>query len=118
GAPGLGYIVFEAEEAGGVAVGKGPIAKFIPADMQARIMAKAGLKAGDAVFFAADQESAAAKLAGAARAKIAEEPGLIGTDRFEFCWIVDFPMYEWNQEEKRVDFSHNPSSIPNMACPA
>src|SRR5262249_59230796 len=98
--------------------GRGRIAKFIRADVQARIMAKAGLKAGDAVFFAADQAPAAAKLAGAARAKIAEELGLIDKDRFEFCWIVDFPMYEWNQEEKRVDFSHNPSSIPNMACPA
>jgi aspartyl-tRNA synthetase len=109
GAPGLGYIVFDADG------GKGPIAKFIPADVQARIMEKAGVRAGDAVFFAADKPAAAAKLAGAVRSKIGEELGLIVKDRFEFCWIVDFPMYEWNEEEKKIDFSHNPFSMPNMA---
>ena len=109
GAPGLGYIVFEADG------GKGPIAKFIPADVQAKMMASAGVGAGDAVFFAAGKPADAAKLAGAARNKIAEELGLIAKDRFEFCWIVDFPMYEWNEEEKRIDFSHNPFSMPNMA---
>ena len=109
GAPGLGYVVFEADG------GKGPIAKFIPADVQARIMAKAGVQAGDAVFFAADKSGAAARLAGAARTRIGEELGLIAKDRFEFCWIVDFPMYEWNEEEKRIDFSHNPFSMPNVA---
>ncbi|MGA7488213.1 MAG: aspartate--tRNA ligase [Xanthobacteraceae bacterium] len=108
GAPGLGYIVFDAEG------GKGPIAKFIPADVQARIMSKAGIGAGDAVFFVADQPAAAAKLAGAARTKIGDELGLIAKGRFEFCWIVDFPMYEWNEEEKKIDFSHNPFSMPNM----
>jgi aspartyl-tRNA synthetase len=110
GAPGLGYIVFEADG------GKGPIAKFIPADVQQKIAAKAGIKAGDAVFFAADKPQNAAKLAGAARTKIGEELGLLGKDRFEFCWIVDFPMYEWNEEEKKIDFSHNPFSMPNMAA--
>jgi aspartyl-tRNA synthetase len=108
GAPGLGYIVFEADG------GKGPIAKFIPADVQAKIMAKAGAKAGDAVFFAADKPAGAAKLAGAARTRIGEELGLIAKDRFELCWIVDFPMYEWNEEEKKIDFSHNPFSMPNL----
>jgi aspartyl-tRNA synthetase len=108
GAPGLGYIVFEADG------GKGPIAKFIPPDVQAQIMAKAGVKAGDAVFFAADKPSAAAKLAGAARIRIGEDLGLIAKDRFELCWIVDFPMYEWNEEEKKIDFSHNPFSMPNV----
>jgi aspartyl-tRNA synthetase len=110
GAPGLGYIVFEADG------GKGPIAKFIPAEVQKKIAAKAGIKAGDAVFFAADKPQNAAKLAGAARSKIGEELGLLGKDRFEFCWIVDFPMYEWNEEEKKIDFSHNPFSMPNMAA--
>jgi aspartyl-tRNA synthetase len=110
GAPGLGYIVYEADG------GKGPIAKFIPADVQQKIAAKAGIKAGDAVFFAADKPANAAKLAGAARTKIGEELGLLGKDRFEFCWIVDFPMYEWNEEEKKIDFSHNPFSMPNMAA--
>jgi aspartyl-tRNA synthetase len=108
GAPGLGYIVFEADG------GKGPIAKFIPADVQARIAAAAGVKAGDAVFFAADKQPAAARLAGAARTRIGEELRLIKKDRFEFCWIVDFPMYEWNEEEKKIDFSHNPFSMPNV----
>ncbi len=108
GAAGLGYIVFEADG------GKGPIAKFIPADVQAKMMAKAGIKAGDAVFFSAGKPDAAAKLAGAARTRIGEELGLIAKDRFEFCWIVDFPMYEWNEEEKKIDFSHNPFSMPNL----
>jgi aspartyl-tRNA synthetase len=108
GAPGLGYIVFEADG------GKGPIAKFIPADVQQRIAAKAGIKPGDALFFAADKPAAAAKLAGAARTKIGEELGLVAKGRFEFCWIVDFPMYEWNEEEKKIDFSHNPFSMPNV----
>jgi aspartyl-tRNA synthetase len=112
GAPGLGYIVFERE--GDSVVGKGPIAKFIPPDVQARIVADAGLHAGDAVFFAADRPDAAARLAGAARARIGEELGLIARDRFELCWIVDFPMYEWNEQEKKIDFSHNPFSMPNM----
>jgi aspartyl-tRNA synthetase len=108
GAPGLGYIVFDADG------GKGPIAKFIPPDVQATIRAKAGVGAGDAVFFAADKPAGAARLAGAARTRIGEELGLVAKDRFEFCWIVDFPMYEWNDEEKKIDFSHNPFSMPNM----
>ena len=107
-APGLGYIVIEAEG------GKGPIAKFIPAEVQAKIAAKAGVKPGDAVFFAADRPEAAAKLAGAAHTKLGEELGLIEKDCFAFCWIVDFPMYEWNEEEKKIDFSHNPFSMPGM----
>jgi aspartyl-tRNA synthetase len=110
GAPGLGYIVFEADG------GKGPIAKFIPAAVQQKIAAKAGIKVGDALFFAADKPGSAAKLAGAARTKIGEELGLLDKTRFEFCWIVDFPMYEWNEEEKKIDFSHNPFSMPNLAA--
>jgi aspartyl-tRNA synthetase len=108
GAPGLGYIVFEADG------GKGPIAKFIPVAVQQMIAAKAGVKAGDALFFAADKPGSAAKLAGAARTKIGEELGLLDKARFEFCWIVDFPMYEWSEEEKKIDFSHNPFSMPNL----
>jgi aspartyl-tRNA synthetase len=108
GAPGLGYIVFDVDG------GKGPIAKFIPPDVQERIAAKAGIKAGDAVFFATDKPAGAAKLAGAARVRISDELELAATNRFEFCWIVDFPMYEWNEEEKKIDFSHNPFSMPNL----
>jgi aspartyl-tRNA synthetase len=112
GAPGLGYIVFEEE--GGALTGKGPIAKFIPAAIQARIAEKAGAKAGDAVFFAAGAEAKAAALAGKARIRIGDELKLSDTDQFAFCWVVDFPMYEWNEEEKRIDFSHNPFSMPNF----
>ncbi|MGD9543648.1 MAG: aspartate--tRNA ligase [Methylocystis sp.] len=110
GAPGLGYVIFEDEN--GALVGKGPIAKFIPADVQATIAAKAGVGPGDAVFFSAGEETAAAKLAGMARLRIGDELGLAKTDVFEFCWIVDFPMYEWNEDDKKVDFSHNPFSMP------
>ncbi|HEX2216874.1 MAG TPA: aspartate--tRNA ligase [Xanthobacteraceae bacterium] len=106
-APGLGYIVFDAEG------GKGPIAKFVPDEIQQRVISKSSIKAGDAVFFSAGKPDAAAKLAGAARTRMGEELGLIRKDRFEFCWIVDFPMYEWSEEEKKIDFSHNPFSMPN-----
>jgi len=128
GAAGLGYIVFEEDLAtsGGSAspqelgvlatqprlVGKGPLAKFIPLDILAAIAGRAGAKAGDAVFFSAGKEGEAATLAGQARLRIGRELGLVDENRFEFCWIVDFPMYEWNEEEKRVDFSHNPFSMP------
>ena len=111
GAPGLGYIVFEEE--GGALTGKGPIAKFIPAAIQARIAEKAGAKAGDAVFFAAGTEAKAAALAGKARIRIGDELKLSDTDQFAFCWVVDFPMYERNEEDKKIDFSHNPFSMPN-----
>ncbi|MGJ0504146.1 MAG: aspartate--tRNA ligase [Methylocystis sp.] len=110
GAPGLGYVIFEEEN--GALVGKGPIAKFVPADVQAAIAAKASVKAGDAVFFSAGEETAAARLAGMARQRIGDELGLAKKDVFEFCWIVDFPMYEWNEDDKKVDFSHNPFSMP------
>ena len=110
GAPGLGYVLFE-EEAGAL-VGKGPIAKFIPSDVLSKIALKAGVSKGDAVFFSAGEETAAAKLAGAARIRIGTELGLSRTNVFEFCWIVDFPMYEWNEDEKKIDFSHNPFSMP------
>ncbi|MGA7678867.1 MAG: amino acid--tRNA ligase-related protein, partial [Pseudolabrys sp.] len=69
---------------------------------------------GDAVFFVAGKPKDFVKFAGPARTRIGEELGLIAKDRFEFCWIVDFPMYEWNDEEKKIDFSHNPFSMPNL----
>jgi aspartyl-tRNA synthetase len=105
GAPGLGYIVF----AEGAA--KGPIAKFLDAPRLERLKALAGLKDGDAVFFVCDKKDAAAKLAGAARTKIAHELGLVAEGEFRFCWIVDFPMYELDETGK-VAFSHNPFSMP------
>ena len=110
GAPGLGYIIFE----GGAdaLAGRGPIAKFLSPEAQKALIAKATLSAGDAVFFSCDKEAKAAKLAGAARIRIGAELGVSKKDVFEFCWIVDFPMFEWNEEEKRIDFSHNPFSMP------
>ncbi len=116
GAAGLGYIIFEGE--GGRLTGRGPIAKFLPAEVQGKIAEKAFLKSGDAVFFACDQEDKAAKLAGAARIRIGSELDLTKKDVFEFCWIVDFPMYEWNEDEKKIDFSHNPFSMPNFDAEA
>jgi aspartyl-tRNA synthetase len=112
GAPGLGYVVFEEEN--GQLTGKGPIAKFIPAEVQALIAERAGAKAGDAVFFSAGPEAKAAGLAGKARIRIGDELGLCDKDQYAFCWITDFPMYEWSEEEKRIDFSHNPFSMPNI----
>jgi aspartyl-tRNA synthetase len=113
-APGLGYVTFEDE--GGKLAGKGPIAKFIPEPVLARIAQKTGAKAGDAVFFSAGKAEAAAKLAGAARTRIGNELQLKASPYydFHFCWVVDFPMYEWNEEEKKIDFSHNPFSMPNF----
>jgi aspartyl-tRNA synthetase len=110
GAPGLGYIIFDGE--GDNLAGKGPIAKFLSAEAQRALAAKAGVKAGDAVFFACDKEAKAAKLAGLARVRIGAELKISRTDGFELCWIVDFPMYEWNEDEKKIDFSHNPFSMP------
>ncbi len=110
GAPGLGYIIFEGE--GDALAGKGPIAKFLSPGAQRAVIANAKLSAGDAVFFACDRADKAAKLAGAARVRIGNDLGVSKTDVFEFCWIVDFPMYEWTEEEKKIDFSHNPFSMP------
>jgi aspartyl-tRNA synthetase len=106
GAPGLGYILFEA---GG---GKGPIAKFVPEAAQGALREAAGLSDGDAVFFVCDMKGPATKLAGQARTKIAQEMDLIAKDEFRFCWIVDFPMYEKNEDTGQIEFSHNPFSMP------
>ncbi len=113
-APGLGYVTFENDS--GKLTGKGPIAKFIPEPVLARIAQKTGAKAGDAVFFSAGKADGAAKLAGAARTRIGNELQLKASPYydFHFCWVVDFPMYEWNEEEKKIDFSHNPFSMPNF----
>ncbi|MEM1140872.1 MAG: aspartate--tRNA ligase, partial [Pseudomonadota bacterium] len=110
-APGLGYIVFKEE--GGVLTGSGPIAKFVPADVQTRMADAAGIKAGDALFFACDKADAAAKLAGAARLRIGDQLNLVEDGRFKFCWIVDFPIYEKDEDTGSIDFSHNPFSMPD-----
>jgi len=106
GAPGLGYVVFASDGP------KGPIANNLGAERCERIRAAAGLAVGDAVFFACDKPLKAAKLAGAARTRLGDELGLKATGEFRFCWIVDFPMYELNEETGKVEFSHNPFSMP------
>jgi aspartyl-tRNA synthetase len=116
GQPGLGYIFWREGEgpAGGgqEQAGAGPIAKNVGPERTAAIQKQLSLKVGDAVFFAAGNPDKFYRFAGEARALIGRELNLIDENRFEFCWIVDFPMYEWNEEEKKVDFSHNPFSMP------
>ena len=113
GAAGLGYIQFEDE--GGALVGKGPIAKFITSAALADMAKIAKVKAGDALFFSADAKAdRAANLAGQARTRIGRELNLIPDGEYKFCWIVDFPMYEWNEDDKKIDFSHNPFSMPQF----
>src|SRR5438874_2716094 len=108
GQPGLAYIFWREGEEGGA----GPVAKNIGADRAGAVRGELGLGNGDAVFFVAGQPAKFYKFAGEARTRIGEELNVIAKDRFEFCWIVDFPMFEWNEEEKKVDFSHNPFSMP------
>ena len=110
GQPGLGYIFWREEE--GAVAGAGPIAKNIGPERTEAIRAQLGLEAGDACCFAAGDPKSFATFAGAARARVGEELNLIDRDRFELAWIVDFPFYEWDEEEKRIDFSHNPFSMP------
>ena len=106
GAPGMGWILLED---GG---GKGPIAKLLTDERLAALRAATGTKTGDAVFFACDREGAAAKLAGLARDRLGRDLDLLAKDVFEFCWIVDFPMYETDEATGKLDFSHNPFSMP------
>lgn len=107
GMPGLGYIVLEEGQA------KGPIAKFLEEDRLRTLVAKTSLQVGDAVFFVADaKETQAAKYAGLTRTHIAKTLELIEENRFELCWIVDFPMYERDETTGKIEFSHNPFSMP------
>ncbi|MCW5703422.1 MAG: aspartate--tRNA ligase [Bradyrhizobium sp.] len=107
GQPGLGYIMWR--EGG---EGAGPLANNIGPDRTAAIRAQLGLNEGDAAFFVAGDPDKFWKFSGLARTKLGEELNLIDKDRFEFAWIVDFPMYEYDEENKKVDFSHNPFSMP------
>jgi aspartyl-tRNA synthetase len=110
GQPGLGYIFWrEGEESGA-----GPLAKNIGPERTKQIADQLKIGVGDACFFVAGKPKDFVKFAGPARTKVGEELNLIAKGGFEFCWIVDFPMYEWNEEEKKIDFSHNPFSMPNM----
>jgi aspartyl-tRNA synthetase len=106
GFAGLGYATRKGGEWGG------PIAKNHGEEKMSAMADALGLGPDDGIFFAAGKEAQAAKLAGLARTRVAEQLGLIDQSRFEFCWIVDFPMFEYDEDAKKVDFSHNPFSMP------
>ena len=108
---GLGETVFETESKEWI-IASGPIANNLDAQRLVAIADQCELQPGDSVFFAAGPEAQAAKLAGLARTRVAEQLGLIEQGAFKFCWIVDFPMFEYDEEAKKVDFSHNPFSMP------
>lgn len=127
GAPGLGYVTFAAK---GMLVDpltgapranvveldgwdpKGPIAKFIPSPVLFKIANKAKINPGDTIFFVCDKELPAAKFAGKVRTKLGEELNLLEQGVFKFCWVVDFPYFEYDEEAKQIIFSHNPFSMP------
>ncbi|MGI4953089.1 MAG: aspartate--tRNA ligase, partial [Janthinobacterium lividum] len=106
GAGGLGYIAFDTEGP------KGPIAKNLEPERIERIRAACNLQPGDAVFFAAGKKDEAPKFAGAVRTRLGQELGLIEQNAYRFCWIVDMPFYELNEETGKIDFGHNPFSMP------
>ena len=106
GAPGMGYIIYGDGEA------RGPVAKALGAEKAEQIKQQLGVTDGDAVFFACAPASEAASLAGKARVRIAQEQNLIDENLFKFCWIVDFPMYELHEKTGKIEFSHNPFSMP------
>lgn len=110
GQPGLGYIFWRKE--GDNLEGAGPIAKNIGPERVEAIRLQLGLEDGDACFFVAGDPRKFAVFAGAARTRAGEELGLVDHDRFALAWIVDFPFFEWNEDEKRIEFSHNPFSMP------
>jgi aspartyl-tRNA synthetase len=107
GQPGLGYIIWR--EGG---EGAGPLANNIGPERAAAVRAQLGLDEGDAAFFVAGDPEKFWKFSGLARTRLGEELNLIDRDRFELAWIVDFPMFEYNEEDKKIDFSHNPFSMP------
>jgi aspartyl-tRNA synthetase len=113
GQPGLGYIFWALDN--DAVVGRGPVANNLGPEKTEALRVQLGLKDGDAVFFVAGEPEKFVKFAGPARTKVGEDLNLVQKDRFALCWIVDFPMYEWNEEEKRIDFSHNPFSMPNAS---
>ena len=110
GQPGLGYIFWR--DAEGKVEGAGPIANNIGPERTEAIRQQLGLAAGDAVFFAAGDPAKFAKFAGDARIRAGSELKLVDENRYELAWIIDFPMYEWDEDAKKVEFSHNPFSMP------
>ena len=112
--PGMGYIFWR--ETDGVLEAAGPVAKNIGEERTEALRVSLDLKAGDAVFFAAGEPKAFASFAGRARDVVGKELDLCEKNVFKFCWIVDFPMYEWDEDNKKIDFSHNPFSMPQISA--
>lgn len=110
GQPGLGYIFWRSENE--VLEGAGPVAKNIGPERTEAIRQQLGLEDGDAVFFVAGDPKKFYKFAGDARTRVGADLNLVDKDRFELCWIIDFPFYEWDEENKTLDFAHNPFSMP------
>ena len=110
GAKGLGYIILE--KANGKLVGKGPLGKFFSEEAIKELVKSCKLKDNDAVFFSSDKIKEAERISGIARQKLGRELNLIDSKKFEFCWITDYPMYQYDEKEKKIDFSHNPFSMP------
>ncbi len=110
GQPGLGYIFWRDED--GAVAGAGPLAKNIGPERTEAIRTQLGLESGDACFFVAGDPRKFAGFAGDARTRVGEELDLVDRERFELCWIVDFPFYEWDEDADKLDFSHNPFSMP------
>ncbi len=106
GAPGLGYVTL----AEGAA--RGPLAKFLEPDRLAELRRVTGAVDGDVAFFVCAERAAAESLAGKVRTRLGDDLGLIEPNAYRFCWITDFPMYEWNEDTKKIEFSHNPFSMP------
>ena len=112
GAKGLGYIILD--ENNGKIIGKGPIGKFFSEEAIKELAAICKLKSKDAVFFSSDKIKEAERISGIVRQKIGKDLNLINDKKFEFCWVVDYPMYQFDEVEKKVDFSHNPFSMPQI----
>jgi aspartyl-tRNA synthetase len=106
GAKGLAYLLWENGEV------KGPIAKFMTPDQIKAIETACGVKNGDSIFFVCDKEAMANRIGAAVRTKVGHDLGMVEKDVYRFCWIVDFPMFEWDEEKKGWAFSHNPFSMP------
>jgi len=112
GAKGLGYIIFEKN--GKKITGKGPIAKFFSEQAIMELIKKCSLNENDSVFFSCDIRKNAEKFSNLTRQKLGQKLNIIDNNKFEFCWIIDFPLYVYNEEEKKIDFSHNPFSMPQV----
>ena len=113
GASGLAYLsIIKAKDK---LVGSGPIAKYFSNNGINQIAKACNLKDGDAVFFSCEKKQIAENISGLARQKIAKDLDLTQKDKFQFCWIIDYPLYQFNEEEKKIDFSHNPFSMPKVS---